>query len=124
MLIDPNGGIDNAGKATIPEAVDNGYVYGTVANVAEMDLSQPDAIFAIAPNPATNSTVLSINLNQEAEIGLSIIDMSGKVLAERNYGNLNGSSTISLNTSNLNPGVYFVNLTVNGESLVKRLVIE
>jgi hypothetical protein len=124
MLIDPNGGIDNAGKATIPEAVDNGYVYGTVANVAEMDLSQPDAIFAIAPNPATNSTVLSINLNQEAEIGLSIIDMSGKVLAERNYGNLNGSSTISLNTSTLNPGVYLVNLTVNGESLVKRLVIE
>jgi hypothetical protein len=124
MLIDPNGGIDNAGKATIPEAVDNGYVYGTVANVAEMDLSQPDAIFAIAPNPATNSTVLSINLSQEAEIGLSILDMSGKVLAERNYGNLNGSSTISLNTSTLNPGVYLVNLTVNGESLVKRLVIE
>jgi hypothetical protein len=124
MLIDPNGGIDNAGKATIQEAVDNGYVYGTVANVAEMVLSQPDDVFAIAPNPATNSTVLSINLNQEAEIGLSILDMSGKVIATRNYGNLNGSSTITLNTSTFNPGVYMVNLTINGESVVKRLVIE
>ncbi len=124
MLIDPNGGIDNAGKATITEAVDNGYVNGTVANVAEMDLNQPDDVFALAPNPATNATVVTINLNQEAEIGLSIIDMSGKVIAERNYGNLNGSSTISLNTSTLKPGVYMVNLTVNGESLVKRLVIE
>jgi PKD repeat protein len=37
---------------------------------------------------------------------------------------LNGSSTISLNTSNFNAGVYMVNLTVNGETMVKRLVIE
>jgi hypothetical protein len=124
MLIDPNGAIDNAGKATIQEAVDNGYVYGTVANVAEMELNQPDAVFSIAPNPASHATVVSINLQKDSEIELAIVDMSGKVIAERNYGNLNGSSTISLNTSNFNAGVYMVNLTVNGETMVKRLVIE
>ena len=37
---------------------------------------------------------------------------------------LNGSSTVELNTSDLKAGVYLIELTVNNEVMVKRLIVE
>lgn len=124
MLIAPNGRIDNAGKATITEAVANGYVSGTQVGAGVQEFDQVDATFQIYPNPASSYTSVLINLEKEAEVSLKLIDMSGKTISSRNYGSLNGASTVDLNTSNLESGVYVVELTVNNEKMVKRLVIE
>jgi hypothetical protein len=124
MLIDPNGRIDNAGKATITEAVANGYVSGTQVGAGVQELDQVDATFQIYPNPASSYTSVLINLEKEAEVSLKLIDMSGKTISSRNYGSMNGASTVDLNTSNLESGVYVVELTVNNEKMVKRLIIE
>lgn len=124
MMMAPNGRVDNAGKATIAEAVANGYVDGGSAGVEEMSLDQIDATFQIFPNPATSYTYVAINLKKEANVSLKMMDMSGKEIAARNYGTMNGSSTVDLNTSLLEAGVYIVELTVNNEKMVKRLIIE
>jgi hypothetical protein len=124
LMLDATGKIDNAGKATIQEAVDNGYVNGTLANVTEMPLSQPDDSFTIYPNPTKSVATVHVNLNQVANVELSLIDITGKVIGSRNYGQLSGASSINLNTESLNSGVYFVKLKVNDEVLLKRLVVE
>ena len=59
MLIDPQGRIDNAGKATITEAVSNGYVNGSNAGIYEANDTQLDESVKIYPNPTSNL----INLN-------------------------------------------------------------
>ena len=122
MLIDPTGRIDNAGKATIAEAVSNGYGYGTVAGTEELSVGQPDAEFMVYPNPASTSASVAINLVKESEVALKVTDMSGKVIAERNYGSMNGSSTIELNTSLLEAGVYMVEVLQGNNRTVQKLV--
>lgn len=124
MLIAPNGRIDNAGKATITEAVANGYVNGSSAGLFEMNAEQIDAMFKLYPNPASDFAVVALQLNADSEVSMKLIDMSGKELATRNYGTMNGISEIVMNTADLTSGVYLVEVTVNGSKMIKRLIIE
>lgn len=121
MLIAPDGRIDNAGKTTITEAIANGFVSGTaVASVTELEAL--DATLAVYPNPATDLATIAINLEKESNLLLKVIDMNGKTLASRDYGMMNGASTVTLNTSNYTAGVYIVELTID-HSVVKRLLV-
>lgn len=124
MLMAPNGRIDNAGKATIAEAVSNGFVNGSPVGLTEVNPDQLDATFMIYPNPSTTEATVAINLKKEAVVSLRLMDISGKEIAVRNYGSMNGSSTVYLNTADLGTGVYIVELTVNNEKMVKRLIVE
>ena len=124
MMIDPAGRIDNAGKATIAEAVANGYVNGTIAGTEELDLDQIDAMFQLFPNPTSENATVALNLQKEASVELRLIDISGQEIAARNYGSLNGPSNIQLNTADLSAGVYLVEVTINNEKMIKRLIIE
>ncbi len=124
LLIAPNGTIDNAGKETIADAVANGYVDGSTADIVESDLEQVDAVFAIYPNPASTEATIAINLTKESNVDLKVTDAAGKEVANKNYGSMNGSSTVMLNTAELDAGVYLVQLTVNNEVMIKRLIVE
>jgi hypothetical protein len=124
MLISPDGRIDNAGKTTITEAVANGYVSGLSAGLFEENVEQVDAMFKLYPNPAADVAVVAIQLNSDSDVSMKLIDMSGKELASRNYGTMSGISEIIVNTSGLNPGVYLVEVTVNGSKMTNRLVVE
>lgn len=124
MLIDPTGKIDNASYTTISEAETNGLVNGVSAGVEEMSLEQLDATFRVYPNPATEEAVVTIQLSNDSEVSMKIVDLSGKVISERNYGTLSGISEIAVNTNELGSGVYVIELSVNGERLTKRLVVE
>lgn len=111
MIIDDNGQIDNAGVSSIVSAV----------GVAE---NKADVKFNLYPNPATTEAIVEIIMDNAAEVELRLLDMSGAVLAQRNYGSVDGTSTIQLNTNDLMAGVYFVELTVNGNRQTKRLVVQ
>jgi hypothetical protein len=124
MMMDPAGRIDNAGKATITEAVANGYVNGTIAGTEELSLDQIDAMFQLFPNPTSENATVALNLQKESTVQVRLIDMAGQEIAARNYGSLNGASTIQLNTAELNAGVYVVEVTINNEKMMKRLIIE
>lgn len=123
MLIDPTGKIDNAGKATIDEAVANGLV-GLPTITSNSTSDQVDDLFKIFPNPATTNAAVVIQLKSESTVNLRILDMSGKEVAARNYGSLNGASTVNVNTSNFQSGVYMVELTVNNQKMTKRLIVQ
>ena len=45
-------------------------------------------------------------------------------MSEKVYGSVEGDYQINVNTSNLKAGVYFVELTVNGQTTSKKLIIE
>ncbi len=124
LLIDPTGRIDNAGTATIADAVTNGFVDGSNAGLFEALENQLDDAVKIYPNPTSTSTTISLNLKNEAQVDMKLIDLSGKVMAARNYGSINGTWSVNLNTANLNAGVYLVELTIDGTRVIKRLTIE
>jgi hypothetical protein len=120
MIIDPTGKIDNAGRATIAEAVANGYVGG----ISEMPVNDLTQVMTVYPNPASTAATVNLHIDQASNVSLKLIDFAGKVMSEKAYGSVQGDYQINVNTSNFKAGVYFVELTVNGQTTSKKLIIE
>lgn len=120
MLIDPNGNVDNAGKATIAEAVANGWVN----SISESEVVNLDKAVTIYPNPANDVAVVSLNLTGSNEVAIRLMDISGKELTAKSYGKLSGAMEFPVYTANFAPGIYLVEVTVDGVSTQQRLVIE
>ena len=124
LLIDPTGKIDNAGKATITEAVSNGYVNGSNAGLYENLTNQLDEIIKVYPNPASDAATIEILLQNEASVQIKLIDASGKEVSSRDYGKVNGSWIAPVDTKNLESGMYLIQLEINGQTISKRLIVE
>jgi len=124
LLIAPDGTIDNAGKASIPEAVEHGFTSSGITYVSVNELEQIDAALNIYPNPASDYATIAVNLNKESNVTMRILDMSGKEVAARNYGTMAGASTITVNTTNFVSGVYIVEMTLDNTIVQRRLVVE
>ncbi len=118
ILIDPTGDVDNAGIATFSEAIANGYVTDVNSPV------QPQFAVTVFPNPSEGNTQMQVELSRPEEVVMTITDITGKVVAQRNYGELNGMNVLPIETSTLAEGVYMVEVrtgtTVNTTKLVIR----
>lgn len=74
--------------------------------------------FSVYPNPATD--VLNISNSINAEINaITITDLNGRTVKQITT---NGSVDSQINISDLNTGVYFVNINSNEGSLTKKIV--
>ena len=126
MLINPNGGIENASNSTIAEAVAKGYTSGMEigTNVTGIQtLAGPDAI-QIYPNPAGNTATISFDLKSNSAVTLAVYALDGKLIANRVYENLSGANAIPMDISGFANGVYFVRLTTKDASSTLRLIKE
>ena len=119
MLIEPQGKIDNAGYTTIDGAVQNGYVAG-VEEISGVLLEQ---MLVVAPNPATDFTNITMHIPTKAQVSLRVLDAKGSILQGRQYGSLQGDFEVGVNTSNYAPGLYLVELEMNGQRIQKKLII-
>jgi hypothetical protein len=83
-----------------------------------------DATLQVYPNPAREVATVSVNLKKESTVNMRVLDLSGKEMAARNYGSLNGTTNITMNTSQFVSGVYIVELTLDNEVFQRRLIVE
>jgi len=123
LLRAPNGTIDNAGTATIPEAVANGYVDG-VSTASVTELSQVDTQIQMYPNPAETYTNVVLNLKEQQNVQLNLVDITGKVLRSKNYGILSGGQQLQIPTASLESGIYFVQITLGTTTSSLRLIVK
>ncbi|MES2680435.1 MAG: M43 family zinc metalloprotease [Bacteroidota bacterium] len=77
------------------------------------------------PNPATGETNLNFTLSDPASVKLSIVDVLGKdILPAVSYQLNAGEQNMVINKDHsLAKGVYFVNLTMNGTNMSRKLII-
>lgn len=95
----------------------------TPLSVDNMD-SQNNVI-SIYPNPAVELATLSINATDANQASVRVINVVGKTVIDMANVQLNqGSNLLDVNTSSLNGGVYFVQVTINGEVTTSQLVIQ
>ena len=70
------------------------------------------------PNPTQTSSVIGFRLNAPAKVALKVTDITGRVLAVRSEENFSvGDHRLDLSAQNLTEGMYFVQLTVGGQTL-------
>ncbi len=112
MFIDSNGKIDNASSSKISGAV----------GINEVNSS--DVQFSLFPNPATNNAAISLNLEKKSAVEVAIYSVNGALIAEKNYGKLSGETVLPIELTNVKAGMYFVNLTIDGKTIVKKLIKE
>lgn len=77
--------------------------------------------FSVFPNPA--NSLLKIKMHEKAlyDCQLEIIDVLGKVQQTKKYTELIDAE---INVSELNQGIYFLKLSVNGKTSIKKFVKE
>lgn len=82
------------------------------------------AITSLYPNPTKDQTTIALNLKQAGVVKVSVLNLIGQEVTSVNAGNLGtGSQNVTLNLSALNPGVYFVNVNVNGQSTTQKITV-
>jgi hypothetical protein len=64
-----------------------------------------------------------LHIPTKAQVSLKVLDAKGSILQGRQYGSLQGDFEVGLNTSNFAPGLYVVELEVNGQRIQKKLII-
>ncbi|MCX6296246.1 MAG: T9SS type A sorting domain-containing protein [Bacteroidetes bacterium] len=121
LFIDPTGIIDNASSTTIPEAVTNGYVSGSGVGVNDIAYA-PDAQVSIYPNPSSNNSTIALNLDKASTVSVAIYSVDGALAGSKEYGQLNGNMSLPVDMTKFNAGMYFVNVTINGNTTVLKLI--
>jgi hypothetical protein len=76
--------------------------------------------FSLYPNPASDHVTISMNENSKHEADIRIYDMTGKEV--KNYNT--SSSLLTIDRDNLQSGIYFVSITIQGKRLTKKLIIK
>ncbi len=79
---------------------------------------------ALYPNPASNSTTLSIDLKSNSKVNIAIMNMVGQTVKTSVAEGQAGANSINVDLSSLSKGVYLVNVKVDNTSSTKKLVIE
>lgn len=97
---------------------------GSVAGISEVSSPQLKASVSLYPNPAHEASTISLSINNSANVVMGVYDSMGRMLAElANGGIMPGSYTYSFNAANYADGVYYVRLTVDGETRATPFVI-
>jgi hypothetical protein len=77
----------------------------------------------VYPNPASTEVNVSFEA-KNANYLVKLVDLQGRVIANQNLTNLNGTQVISIPTSTVAKGSYVVSITSNGLTSTKSVVIK
>jgi hypothetical protein len=129
----PSGTINNGWVGFLPGNAyfENQYLQSDVlltsSNVGLKDIKNDNfAMTNVYPNPANvnGTAVMGFNLKSASSVNVSIFNITGQLI--KNVINKNfsaGEHAEEFDLSGLQPGIYMVNMTVNGVSQTKKLTI-
>ncbi len=97
--------------------LDGSFAYSSEVEV-NIDIPNDFLLEPAYPNPFNPSTQIRLTVNNGQDVQLSLFDLSGRVLKELFNGRVNGGATktFSVNGTNLNSGIYIVQ--IKGEDFV------
>jgi hypothetical protein len=81
-----------------------------------------DKAITVYPNPASSKVNVSYALTNTQPLSIEVTNSIGAVVATKVVDG--GSGVAELNINDIVSGVYFVRMTNNGETTVKKLVIK
>ncbi len=124
-------GTPNAEARIIGAATDNipgGWGDGMIKSydfqeVLGLDENSALTSISLYPNPSKDVANLSLNLNTEADVTINVVNTVGQTVYTDALGNVNGAQNVQINTSNLEEGVYLVNVNVNGTVSTLRISV-
>ncbi len=88
-------------------------------NGGEMD------VFQVYPNPAVDYVSFGYSLNNSSIIDLTIYDIPGKIVFQRDFGTQpSGTSNLSIELNNLHPGIYTYKIKTDQQTETGKLIVK
>jgi hypothetical protein len=112
-------------------ATTNCYIRDTFTVTVEQcvntnSIDQLVQMVEVAPNPVSTNATLSYRLNQSSDVRIEVYDMVGRQVATlANEKQNSGMHRIQIGDAiNQVKGVYFVRLSIDGQSLTKKVLVQ
>ena len=88
--------------------------------------SAPESSFMIFPNPSKETATIQYSLPSNAYVTMQVYDLLGKAKCTLVSNQLlsSGVHTTTLQSNELDRGIYFVKLTVDNASFIKKVIIQ
>lgn len=77
----------------------------------------------VYPNPFSDLTNLEINLAETSLVSVNLYNQVGQLVSSKNYGELSGNQVIPVYANNLESGMYFLQMTINGNTISRKIQI-
>ena len=101
--------------------LDDFRVFDETVDVKEHELTA--ALVDIFPNPASSFFNLNLNLPESADVNLTLCTIEGKVIKSNVSRNMMpGKQHITMDVSDLNPGIYLVSVQVDDKLINQKLI--
>lgn len=110
----------NSFQLTSPSAVMIRLNEDPSASISEVATNYGVSVY---PNPTSSNATISLDLNKEAAVAITVTELSGKVVYATDLGTVNGTQNVTVHTDALSSGVYMVNITVDGAVSTQKLVV-
>lgn len=78
----------------------------------------------VYPNPAKDQATLKVNLSKGGNAEVALYNVTGQKVFGKAFEAQQGTQQIDIPVANLKAGVYFYSVTVNGERVSRKLVVE
>jgi hypothetical protein len=98
---------------------DAAFLTGSAVGIEE----SVSGTFSVYPNPSTDMTTVEFSLDETANVSVVVLNSLGQTVYANNLGDVNGAQKVQVNTSDLEAGIYLVQITVNGVVTTKRLSV-
>lgn len=98
--------------------------YVTIENVSVEERMAGKIDLRVFPNPTSDFVNLSFTLDDQEEVQVELVDVTGRTILIENRGELLGENRVTLDLKPYASGVYFVKLTVGDVTMTKRVVRE
>ncbi|MDX2172608.1 MAG: T9SS type A sorting domain-containing protein [Bacteroidota bacterium] len=122
--VTPDLRLSAASTASTGAAFTNSVFAGQVTGINNIT-NFNDKVVSVYPNPANESALLVIDAVNASSINVAIYDVTGKLVSSPviNQNLSIGENSYTLNTANLNSGVYFISINTNGTKQTVKLVV-
>jgi len=98
----------------------------SISEIKSVSINPAPAVIAInsvSPNPFKESFSINYFVQDDAAVSVAILNSSGQVVYDEKQTTVKGNNHFDFNEGmNLNEGIYFVKLTVNNYSQLKKIV--
>ncbi len=80
--------------------------------------------YEVYPNPTSANVKVDLNIDGLSNVRYDVYSSIGQKVLSQNLNKIEGKSTIDLETATLQSGLYILNITVDGEKITEKIIVE
>jgi len=119
VLSNADGTVNNVEEISLADAISNGYEESTVSTEDKIAVEEAK----VYPNPANTSTFVSLELQEAAEVQITVVNQIGQTVAQKNYGKIQGKYVFPVDLGNQPNGVYEILIQAGKEFKTQKLQV-